>query len=83
MNYPRANYLDGKLVPISPNSSSAPRPCAGTPGTTITAEDIFYNAITRRKALNNQTEEFQKILEMMQKYAVHFSGVSFVLKKVF
>ncbi|XP_042331491.1 DNA mismatch repair protein Mlh1 isoform X2 [Sceloporus undulatus] len=70
----RANYSDGKL-------KSSPKPCAGNQGTQITVEDLFYNIATRRKALKNPSEEYAKILDIVSRYAVHNSGVSFSVKK--
>ncbi|XP_063160151.1 DNA mismatch repair protein Mlh1 isoform X2 [Candoia aspera] len=70
----RANYSDGKL-------KSAPKPCAGNQGTQITVEDLFYNVATRRKAFKNPSEEYAKILEVVSRYAIHNSGISFSVKK--
>lgn len=36
---------------------------------------------TRRKALSNPSEEFNKITEIVMKYAVHNPTVGFTLKK--
>ena len=73
----RGSYRDGKLV-------SVPKPCAGTVGTQITVEDLFYNLKTRRLALKNTSEEYHLILDVMSKYAVHYGGqgISFCCKKV-
>ncbi|XP_060103589.1 DNA mismatch repair protein Mlh1 isoform X1 [Heteronotia binoei] len=70
----RANYSDGKL-------KAAPKPCAGNQGTQIVVEDLFYNVATRRKALKNPSEEYVKILDVVSRYAVHNSGISFSVKK--
>ncbi|XP_044531474.1 DNA mismatch repair protein Mlh1 [Gracilinanus agilis] len=70
----RASYSDGKL-------KGPPKPCAGNQGTQITVEDLFYNIATRRKALKNPSEEYGKILEVVGRYSVHNSGVSFSVKK--
>nr|XP_006124074.1 DNA mismatch repair protein Mlh1 isoform X1 [Pelodiscus sinensis] len=70
----RASYCDGK--PKAP-----PKPCAGNQGTQITVEDLFYNVTTRRKALRNPSEEYAKILEVVSRYAIHNSGISFSVKK--
>ncbi|XP_007425810.1 DNA mismatch repair protein Mlh1 isoform X1 [Python bivittatus] len=70
----RANYSDGRL-------KSAPKPCAGNQGTQITVEDLFYNVATRRKAFKNSSEEYAKILEVVSRYAIHNSGISFSVKK--
>ncbi|XP_034616981.1 DNA mismatch repair protein Mlh1 isoform X3 [Trachemys scripta elegans] len=70
----RASYCDGKL-------KAPPKPCAGNQGTQITVEDLFYNVTTRRKALKNPSEEYAKILEVVGRYAIHNSGISFSVKK--
>lgn len=44
-------------------------------------ENLFYNVATRRKALSNTTEEFNKITDVVTKYAIHNPTVGFVLKK--
>uniref|UniRef100_A0A8C3YRC3 DNA mismatch repair protein MLH1 n=1 Tax=Catagonus wagneri TaxID=51154 RepID=A0A8C3YRC3_9CETA len=70
----RAHYSDGKL-------KAPPKPCAGNQGTQITVEDLFYNISTRRKALKNASEEYGKILEVVGRYSIHNSGISFLVKK--
>ncbi|XP_005999593.1 DNA mismatch repair protein Mlh1 isoform X2 [Latimeria chalumnae] len=70
----RGNYCDGKL-------KAPPKPCAGNQGTQITVEDLFYNVTTRRKALKNPSEEYAKIVEVVSRYAIHNSGISFAVKK--
>ncbi|XP_052803937.1 DNA mismatch repair protein Mlh1-like isoform X2 [Mya arenaria] len=70
----RGNYLDGKL-------KDAVKPCAGNVGTQITAEDLFYNITTRRKALRSPAEEHAKIVEVVSRYAIHNCNVGFTLKK--
>ncbi|KAL6612689.1 DNA mismatch repair protein MutL [Neocallimastix sp. 'constans'] len=77
----RAYYIDGKLKAPRPGMSSEPRPCAGNKGTQITAEDLFYNVATRRKALKSPGEEYNRILDIVTRYAIHFSGISFSCKK--
>ncbi|KAI8124797.1 hypothetical protein FF38_11313 [Lucilia cuprina] len=70
----KASYEDGKL-------KAPPKPCAGNQGTIITIEDLFYNMPQRKQALKSPNEEFQKISDVMSKYAVHNSKVGFMLKK--
>ncbi|KAH6561169.1 hypothetical protein BASA62_010009 [Batrachochytrium salamandrivorans] len=77
----RAVYADGKLVPVKPGGSPDPKPCAGNIGTQITAEDLFHNVPIRRKSLNNASEEYTRVLEVVQRYAIHNNGVSFTCKK--
>ncbi|GLD95411.1 hypothetical protein PINS_up004055 [Pythium insidiosum] len=79
----RAHYRDGKLIAKQPGGSADPVPCAGKNGTTIVVEDLFYNLSTRRQALKNASEQYQRIVDVVQRYAVHFGdrGVGFVCKK--
>ncbi|KAL8576325.1 hypothetical protein ACOMHN_006248 [Nucella lapillus] len=70
----RGQYVDGKL-------KEAVKPCAGNVGTQITAEDLFYNVSTRRKALRSPAEEHARIVEVVSRYAIHNAKVGFTLKK--
>jgi len=86
----KASFLDGKMV--TPDSGSTttpdgkpvqPRACAGVQGTVIHVEDLFFNVPIRRAALRNaHSEEYARSLDMLCKYAVHYSGrVSLSCKK--
>nr|WJN24866.1 mismatch repair protein [Pseudozyma thailandica] len=79
----RAFYANGVLVPPKPGQSSEPRQCAGTDGTLITAEDLFYNVPQRRRALRSAADEYNRALDVVSKYAVHYGGrgVGFVCRK--
>ncbi|KAG2185059.1 hypothetical protein INT43_000972 [Umbelopsis isabellina] len=77
----RASYSDGKLIPQKPGMSADPKPTAGNNGTQITAEDLFYNVPSRRKALKNPSDEYNRIIDVVTRYAIHNSGVSFSCKK--
>lgn len=56
----RASYEDGKLIgPV--------KACAGTQGTQIIVEDLFYNVATRRKSLRSTSEEHVKIADVVSK----------------
>jgi DNA mismatch repair protein MLH1 len=58
-----------------------PKACAGNQGTTIIVEDLFYNMETRRRALRTASDEYNKILDVVTRYAVHNSKAGFSLKK--
>ncbi|KAF1955787.1 DNA mismatch repair protein mutL [Byssothecium circinans] len=77
----RAHYADGKLSSPKPGQSADPKPIAGRSGTQITVEDLFYNVPSRRRAFRSSSEEYAKILDLVGRYAVHCSGVSFSCKK--
>lgn len=77
----RALYSDGKLVPAKPGQSADPKACAGNNGTQITAEDLFYNVPTRRKAFKSPSDEYNRILDIVSRYAIHNAGVSFSCRK--
>ncbi|KAJ2802244.1 DNA mismatch repair protein Mlh1, partial [Coemansia guatemalensis] len=78
----KATYADGKLVPAKPGGSCAPEPCAGNNGTTITAEDLFYNIRSRKDALKNTRDEYTRIFEVASRYAIHNSGIAFTCRKL-
>ena len=72
-------YIDGK-----PKSCN-PAPCAGNLGTIVKIEDLFYNVPSRKRAFfgkKKETEEYNKILFVVQRYAIHMSrdGVTFVCR---
>ncbi|CAH2355214.1 DNA mismatch repair protein Mlh1p [[Candida] railenensis] len=79
----KAYYSNGKLADsnfkISAGEAS-PKPIAGKNGTTITVEDLFYNAPARLKATKSKNDEFIKILDVIGRYAVH-SEVGISCKK--
>ncbi|KAI1294253.1 DNA mismatch repair protein [Mortierella claussenii] len=78
----KASYSDGVIIPAKPGATAEPKPCAGNNGTQISAEDLFYNVPTRRKAIKNATEEYNRILDIVNRYAIHNEGVSFTCRKV-
>ncbi|KAG1661970.1 hypothetical protein FOA52_007142, partial [Chlamydomonas sp. UWO 241] len=72
----RVQYKDSKMEP------PGPKPVAAVQGTTICVEDLFYNVPTRKRALKSATEEYARILEVMQRYAIYKSGLAFTCKRV-
>ncbi|GAB1318974.1 DNA mismatch repair protein Mlh1 [Madurella fahalii] len=77
----RAYYDSGKLVPAKPGQPPDPKPVAGRQGTQITVEDLFYNVPTRRRAFRSPSDEYNKIIDMVGRYAIHCSNVAFSCKK--
>ncbi|KAI0390939.1 histidine kinase-like ATPase [Xylariaceae sp. FL0594] len=77
----RAQYDGGKLSPAKPGQSPEPRPIAGRNGTQISVEDLFYNVPTRRRAFRSPADEYNKIIDMVGRYAIHCAGVAFSCKK--
>ncbi|KAL3298936.1 DNA mismatch repair protein mlh1 [Colletotrichum asianum] len=77
----RAHYLDGKLAPAKPGQPAEPKPTAGRQGTQISVEDLFFNVPTRRRAFRSPAEEYNKIIDVVGRYAIHCKGVGFSCKK--
>lgn len=79
----RAKYQDGQLIPMKIGGKAIPEKCAGTQGTTISVEDLFYNMPTRKNALKNLNEEYQRILDVVSKYSIHYGDkhIAFTCKK--
>ncbi len=78
-----ARFSDGVMVNRAGAPVAQPTPCAGSPGTRITVEDMFFNVPTRLAALRSATEEYRKVLDVVQRYAVHAAArnVGFTCKK--
>lgn len=58
-----------------------PKPMAGNQGTQIIVEDLFHNVRQRRQALSSPHEEYQRITDVISKYAIHNASIGFGLKK--
>ena len=56
------------------SQTAPPVPCAANQGTQITVTDLFYNVQTRRKALRSPAEEFNRVADVVSKYAIHNAG---------
>ncbi|XP_053203076.1 DNA mismatch repair protein Mlh1-like isoform X2 [Panonychus citri] len=62
--------------------TNEPIAMAANPGTTVTINQLFFNMPLRRKSLKPPNEEYNAIVDLISKYAVHCSNfVSFVLEK--
>ena len=48
-------------------------------GTTMIAEDLFYNTPARRKFMKTDAREASSIIELVQQYAVCYSGIRFMM----
>ncbi|KAF6809781.1 DNA mismatch repair protein MutL [Colletotrichum sojae] len=77
----RAHYHEGKLAPAKPGQTAEPKMVAGRQGTQISVEDLFFNIPTRRRAFRSPSEEYNKIMDVVGRYAIHRSGVAFSCKK--
>lgn len=71
----KAEYHNGCL-----KNNTPPKGCAGVEGTTIRAEDLFYNNSTRKNAINVK-DEHKKMFNIVAKYAINNPGVSISFKK--
>jgi len=69
-------YEDGRIRP-----STSIKPCAGTNGTLIVIEDLFYNNPIRLKMLKSPSEEYTKMVDCVMKMALRNTNVSFTLKR--
>ena len=56
------------------------QPAAHPVGTTVEVSDLFFNIPARRKFLRTQQTEFKHILEVVQRLALSYFMVGFVLK---
>ena len=48
-------------------------------GTTVIVEDLFYNTPARRKFMKTDARESSAIVELIQQYAVCYSGIRFMM----
>ncbi|MBQ6440743.1 MAG: DNA mismatch repair endonuclease MutL [Mogibacterium sp.] len=48
-------------------------------GTTVIAEDLFYNTPARRKFMKTDAREASSVIELIQQYAVCYAGIRFMM----
>ncbi|KAK4838439.1 hypothetical protein QYF36_013745 [Acer negundo] len=70
----RASYRDGAM-------ENEPKACAAVKGTQIMVENLFYNMIARRKTLQNSSDDYTKIVDLLSRFAIHHTNVSFSCRK--
>nr|CAD1824552.1 unnamed protein product [Ananas comosus var. bracteatus] len=70
----RVSYRDGVM-------EHEPKPCAAVKGTQIMIENLFYNMIARRKTLQNSNDDYPKIVDLISRFAIHHTDVSFSCRK--
>ena len=72
----KMEYSNGKAM------ENNPKPLAANVGTIITMENLFCNMSLRKNSLKSASEEYNLIVDLITKYAIHFSNfVSFTLSK--
>ncbi|KAF3445400.1 hypothetical protein FNV43_RR10576 [Rhamnella rubrinervis] len=70
----RVSYKDGVM-------EHEPKACAAVKGTQIMVENLFYNMTARRKTLQNASDDYSKIVDLMSRFAIHHVDVSFSCRK--
>lgn len=45
-------------------------------------ENLFYNMIARRKTLQNSSDDYSKIIDLLCRFSIHHINVSFSCRKV-
>ncbi|GAV79559.1 DNA_mis_repair domain-containing protein/HATPase_c_3 domain-containing protein [Cephalotus follicularis] len=70
----RVSYRDGVM-------EHAPKACAAVKGTQIMVENLFFNMIARRKSLQNSSDDYTKIVDLLSRFAIHHINVSFSCRK--
>lgn len=72
----KAYYVDGRLAtlnfkPLDKDPDTLIKRVAGTVGTTLVVDDMFYNLPNRLKLMRLKLEELTKIVEVASRYAIH------------
>lgn len=76
------NHNDDADTEGTTTQNYEPKTCARTVGTTIVVHDLFFNVLHRQKAYSKrESEEYAKILTIVQMYAIHYPTVGFVCQR--
>ncbi|KAI4331770.1 hypothetical protein L6164_016727 [Bauhinia variegata] len=70
----RVSYRDGVM-------EHEPKACAAVKGTQIMVENLFYNMAARRKTLQNSSDDYSKIVDVLSRFAIHHMNVGFSCRK--
>ena len=66
-------------VRVDGGDRAGQEPCSGTPGTTISVRNLFYNVPARRAFLKTPATEFKHLVETFQALALSHPAVGFCL----
>ncbi|CAL1373770.1 unnamed protein product [Linum trigynum] len=70
----RVSYKDGVM-------EHQPKACAAVKGTQIMVENLFYNMVARKKTLQSTVDDYSKIVDVISRFAIHHTSVSFSCRK--
>ncbi|XP_031389745.1 DNA mismatch repair protein MLH1 isoform X2 [Punica granatum] len=70
----RVSYRDGIM-------ENEPKACAAVKGTQIMVENLFYNMAARRKTLQNSADDYTKIVDLLSRFSIHHTNLSFSCRK--
>jgi len=69
----------GVLIRIKGGKKMEERKIAGNTGTTISADDLFFNVPARKKFLKTESTEYRHLLSTFFNYALSYPHIHFVL----
>ncbi|KRX87954.1 DNA mismatch repair protein Mlh1 [Trichinella pseudospiralis] len=61
--------------------SEPPKALASNQGTVISVENLFYNNPVRQRLMKNSVDEWNRIVDLVAKFAIHFTSIGFSLKR--